>query len=622
MRKLATILCADVVGYSRLVGLDEEGTLAALSSHRNELINPIISRHNGRIVKTMGDGILVEFPSPVEAVRSAIEIQEGAALRARTAAEDRRIVWRIGINLGDVVAEGDDLHGDGVNIAARLEGLAQAGGICVSRAVRDQVRDRLAVTFTDLGEQQVKNIARPVRCFRLEVNQSLVSETSKRLPTAIGDSARLSIVVLPFANLSDDPEQGYFADGVTEDITTDLSRIADSFVIARNTAFTYKGKPIEVKAVARELDVRYVLEGSVRRLGSQVRVSAQLIDGETGTHLWADRFDHDVLDLAVFQDEVTQRIAQALSLELIDAESRSSKRSRPNNPDAVDLAMQGWSLLNQPANRHRCREASNIFEVSLEADKELVTALVGLATILVMNAHRGWSDDPDRDVDRAEELITKALALNPKMGSAHRVRASVLGYRYQLQEAIVASETAIALNRNDSYAHRLLALWELQSGHPERSRALIEQEMRLSPRDPNHWLSLNLLARAQITLGESEAALINLRRAIALNPDVHFIRLHLAPAYGRLGRYKEAREAIAEFVRMTPDLMAGQSEAAKTVIRSQLELSARGYYLGTIDGRIGPFVQRALVEFQHDQDISESGELDDVTLAKLGIAPT
>jgi tetratricopeptide (TPR) repeat protein len=239
-----------------------------------------------------------------------------------------------------------------------------------------------------------------------------------------------------------------------------------------------------------------------------------------------------------------------------------------------------------------------------------------------MNADRGWSDAPDRDVDRAKELITKTLALDPKMGSAHRVKAWVLGYRYQLQEAIVAAETAIALNRNDSFAHRLLALYELQSGHPERSRAVIEQEMRLSPRDPNHWSSLSILARAQIALRESEAALTNLRRAIALNPDVNFIRLHLAPAYGRMGRDKKAREAIAEFLRMNPDLTTGQPEAVKTVIRSQLELSARGYYLGTIDGRIGPFVQRALVEFQHDQYIPESGELDGATLAKLGIAPT
>jgi adenylate cyclase len=248
--------------------------------------------------------------------------------------------------------------------------------------------------------------------------------------------------------------------------------------------------------------VRYLLEGSVRRLGGQVRVGAQLIDGETGAHLWAERFDHDILDLAAFQDEVTQRIALALSLELVDAENRSWRRSRPKNPDAVDLAMQGWSLLNQPANRDRARQARDTFETSLRMDGQLVDSLVGLACILVANADRGWSDSPDRDVDRAEEMVNKALALEPRRGDANRIKSWAFGYRNRLHEAIAAAETAIALNRNDSLAHRLLALWELQVGRPERSRAVIEQAMRLSPRDPNHSGSLAILARAQIALGE------------------------------------------------------------------------------------------------------------------------
>jgi adenylate cyclase len=361
-RRLVTILAADVVGYSRMMEADEENTLATLKSHRAELIDPTVARHMGRIVKTMGDGILAEFPSPVEAVRCAVEIQQGATRRARGVAIDRRIAWRVGINLGDVIADGNDLYGDGVNIAARLESLAEEGGICVSRAVRDQVRDRLAVTFADLGEQQVKNIARPVRCFHLCFDEYAVPVASQGSSPDVVSGPRLSVAVLPFANLSDSPEQGYFADGLTVDITTDLSRISGSFVISHNTALTYKGKPIDVKVVARELGVRYILEGSARRLGDRVRVAAQLVDGETGAHLWADRFDHDILDLAAFQDEVTQRIAHALSLELIDAESRSSRRPRPKNPDAVDLAMQGWSLLNQPPNRHRFREARDIFE--------------------------------------------------------------------------------------------------------------------------------------------------------------------------------------------------------------------------------------------------------------------
>ena len=279
VRRLAAILAADVVGYSRLMGADEEGTLAALKSHRGELVDPIIAQHTGRIVKTMGDGILVEFPSPVEAVRCAVEIQQGAARRAHGVAEDQRITWRIGINLGDIIAEGNDVYGDGVNIAARLEGLAEAGGICVSRAVRDQVRDRLAVSFADLGEQQVKNIARPVRCFHLYFDEYAAPVASQIVSPGAAAGPRLSIAVLPFANLSDDSEQGYFADGLTEDITTDLSRISGSFVISHSTAVTYKGKPIDVKVVAHELGVRYILEGSVRRLGSQVRVGR-------ATHRW------------------------------------------------------------------------------------------------------------------------------------------------------------------------------------------------------------------------------------------------------------------------------------------------------------------------------------------------
>jgi TolB-like protein/class 3 adenylate cyclase len=619
LRKLATIFCADVVGYSRLIGVDEEGTLAARKSQLDELIEPIVVSHSGRIIKTMGDGILIEFSSPVEAVRSAIEMQRGAARRAYGIADDRRLAWRIGINLGDVIAEGADLHGDGVNIAARLEALAESGGICVSRTVRDQVRDRLTVTFIDMGEHQVKNIARPIRCFRLKFDQPVGAPTSPIAPPNVASGPRLSIVVLPFTNLSADPEQGYFADGLTEDITTDLSRISGSFVIACSTALTYKNKPIDAKFVAHELAVRYILEGSVRRLGNKVRVSAQLIDGETGAHLWAERFDHDVLDLAAFQDEVTQRIAQALSLELVDAESHSSKRSRRDNPDAVDLAMQGWSLLNQPSSRARMQEARNIFEASLEIDRQLATSLAGLATICVMGADRGWSDDPDRDVTRAEKLVNNALALDPKMADAHSVKSWVLAFRHRLPEAIAAAEMAIALNRNDVLAHRLLALFELQSGRPEHSRALSEQAMRLSPRDPYHWSSLSTLARAQIALGESEAALTNLRQALAANPEGDFVRLYFAPAYARMGRDKEARKAIAEFLSATPDLMTGQSEIARMVMTAQLELAARGYYLGTIDGRIGPFSQRALAEFQRDQGLVETGDLDGVTLAKLGI---
>jgi len=341
VRRLAAILAADVAGYSRLMGADEEGTLARLMAHRRELVDPRIAEHRGRIVKTTGDGLLVEFQSVVDAVRCAVEVQRGMAERNAAIPREKRIEFRIGINLGDVIVEGDDLYGDGINIAARIEALADAGGVFVSNTVYDHVRDRLPVVFEDLGEQQVKNIARPVRVYGLRLDNIAELPASSGPPaTSVSQSLvapRLSIVVLPFANLSNDPEQGYFADGITEDLTTDLSRLAPMFVISRNTAFTYRSKPIGTKQIGRELGVRYVLEGSVQRLGNQVRVNAQLIDAETDAHLWADRFDGDTSDLFTLQDEITSRIAGALNLELT---AREAARSH-GHPDTLDYILRG-----------------------------------------------------------------------------------------------------------------------------------------------------------------------------------------------------------------------------------------------------------------------------------------
>src|SRR5689334_4604177 len=325
VRRLTAILAADVAGYSRLMGVDEEGTHERLQGHLGELVNPKIAEHRGRIVKNTGDGFLAEFASVVDAVRCAVEIQRGMAGREPEVPEEQRIEFRVGINLGDVIAEEHDIFGDGVNVAARLEALAEPGGVYVSRVVRDQVRDRLDYTFEDLGEQQVKNIARPVRVYSVRLEgtadvpmASRSSITSSPPPIA---APRLSIVVLPFTNLSNDAEQQYFADGITEDLTTDLSRVENMFVISRNTAFTYRNKPVDTKQIGRELGVRYVLEGSVRRSANQLRVSAQLIDAATDAHLWAERFDRDIADLFALQDAITSRIAIALNLELIFAEA-------------------------------------------------------------------------------------------------------------------------------------------------------------------------------------------------------------------------------------------------------------------------------------------------------------
>jgi adenylate cyclase len=361
-RRLAAILAADVAGYSRLMGEDEEGTHERLRAHFAELVHPKIAEHRGRIVKNTGDGLLAEFASVVDAVRCAVEIQRGMIDREPEVPDEQRIRFRIGINLGDVIVEEHDIFGDGVNVAARLEALADPAGICISRVVRDQIRDKLPYPFEDLGEQRVKNISRPVRAYALRPRA--VAElpiSSAPLATLVSRSARaprLSIVVLPFANLSNDPDQGYFADGITEDLTTDLSRIADMLVISRNSAFTYTDKPVNAKQIGRELNVRYVLEGSIRRSGNRVRTNAQLIDAETDAHLWAERFDRDADDLFALQDEVTSRIAIALNLELVSAEAARSA----DHPDALDFILRGRALSSTSPTSENYAEAIRLYE--------------------------------------------------------------------------------------------------------------------------------------------------------------------------------------------------------------------------------------------------------------------
>jgi TolB-like protein/class 3 adenylate cyclase len=392
VRRLAAILAADVAGYSRLMGVDEEVTHERLKVHLGELINPKIAEHRGRVVKNTCDGFLAEFASVVDAVRCAVEIQRGMAERNAGTPPEKRIEFRAGINLGDVIAEADDIFGDGVNVAARLEALAEPGGICVSRVVRDQVRDKLDFSFEDLGEQSVKNIARPVRVYSLRPADapglptvSVSSVASASPPIA---APRLSIVVLPFANLSSDPEQQYFADGITEDLTTDLSRIAGMFVISRNTAFTYRNKPVVTKQIGRELGVRYVLEGSVRRSGSRVRVTAQLIDAETDAHLWAEHFDHDTGDLFALQSEITSRLANALGVEADRCGGRPAHRA-PRRPRLHSPGACGYS---SPRTPDMFREVINLFERALALDPESVEAQSLLAESLVARVTNGLTD--------------------------------------------------------------------------------------------------------------------------------------------------------------------------------------------------------------------------------------
>jgi adenylate cyclase len=527
VRRLAAILAADVAGYSRLMGADEEGTHARVKAHLRELIEPKIAEHRGRIVKNTGDGFLAEFASVVDAVRCAVEVQRGMAERNADVPEKRRISFRVGVNLGDVIVEEHDIFGDGVNVAARLEALAEPGGICVSRVVRDQVRDKFDCAFEDLGEQQVKNITRPVwvYAFRPEAAAATISNTVS-LPVA-GNAPRLSIVVLPFANLSNDPEQQYFTDGITEDLTTDLSRIAHSFVISRNTAFTYRNKPIDTKQIGRELGVRYVLEGSVRRSSSQVRVNAQLIDAETDAHLWADRFDSDISDLFTVQNEITTRIANALQLELILAEvGRCTEHC-----DVLDYVFRGRSVYLKPVTSESHAEAIGWYERALAVDPRSVEALSSLATSLAGRVLDGMTDTVNTDLQRAGELVRSALAVSPRDLRAHFARGQLLRAQGRYDEAILEYEMVIALNCNWVRAIAALGWCKFLTGSIDEAHSLHERAIRLSPRDPGIGNWYDRIGRIHLLQSRTNEAIGWLERARGTNPAHPGIRIDLAAAY-------------------------------------------------------------------------------------------
>jgi adenylate cyclase len=494
VRRLAAILAADVAGYSRLMGADEEGTHERVKAHLRERVDPKIAQHRGRIVKNTADGLLAEFASVVDAVRCAVEVQREIALRNDSVAKDRRIEFRIGINLGDVIIDDEDIYGDGVNVAVRLEALAEPGGICVSRVVRDQVRDKVDFGFEDLGEKQVKNIARPVRAYR--VRDHAAELTGSIVPSAITISRtivapRLSIVVLPFVNLSNDPEQQYFADGITEDLTTDISRIADSFVISCNTAFTYRNKPIDTKQIGRELGVRYVLEGSVRRSGNRVRITAQLIDAETDAHLWAERFDRDTADLFALQDEITSRIANALGIELIAVEA-----ARPTgHSDALDYILRGRAAVSNRRSRASHADAIASFERALALDPRSAAAQSWLAIALGSRVINQMTDTTAADIERAEALVGQALAASPRSAIVHFASGEVLRAQRRYEEAIPEYETVLAFERNSVWALRALGHCKLMTGSIEEVIPLMEQAIRLSPAIPKSPLSITGLAK-------------------------------------------------------------------------------------------------------------------------------
>jgi TolB-like protein/class 3 adenylate cyclase len=541
-RKLAAIMAVDVVGFSRLTGADEDRTLARLRALRSDLVDPTISVHGGRVIKRTGDGALVEFRSVVDAVRCAIEVQTAMVERNAGLPQDRQIVFRIGVHLGDVVEESDgDLMGAGVNIAARLEGVAEPGAICLSEDAFRQVKGRLDLPVADLGPTQLKNIAEPIRVYSLEVGAPAKAKLAAGPAPEKSAPPRLSIVVLPFANMGGDHEQEHFVDGVTESLTTDLSRIRGAYVVARNTAFTYKGKPLDVKTVGRELNVRYVLEGSVQRGGNRMRVNVQLIDAEAGNHLWAERFDKPLADLFEMQDEIVARLAGALNAQLVAAEARRAETAP--NPDSTDLYFQGLAWFNKGWTPDNLAQARSFFDRALLADRDNVDALVGSARADAVNASVAFVTDPAAAFAAAEAKLAKALSSVPDHAGGHQVLGVVEIYTQRAAEGIAECEHALALDRNLAHAHATIGLGKMLVGRAQETEAHIVEALRLSPRDTMAYIWMTYAGAAKNLVEGYVFAIPWLQRAIEANRNFAVPHFFLAAAFAQLGRLAEARSA-------------------------------------------------------------------------------
>jgi TolB-like protein/Flp pilus assembly protein TadD len=556
-----------------------------LKAHQS-LILPLVGRHGGRIIDTAGDGIMAEFPSVIGATECAVEIQTVMAERNVGVPDSRRMLFRIGINMGDVIHDETRIYGDGINIAARLEALADPGGVLVSNTVYDQIRGKLPFTFEDMGERQVKNIEQPVRIYQLHIPgaSSQVAATLVRHPVTTDrrrrtvwalaaflvlvvaaatwwiaspffgssiEAPRLSIVVLPFRNLSGDPSQEYFADGITEDLTSDLSRIAGSFVISRNTAFTLKGKAVDARQIGRELGVRYVLEGSVRRMGGTVRVNAQLIDAGTGAHLWAEQMDVDQDTLATLQDNfgIANRLARTLSVELVNVEGRRAPRA---DPDAVDLTMRGWSLLNESPKSEEVQRSVALFEDALRIDPENSQARVGLAQALTLIYRNRWDPEPAKVLARADEAATRAIATAPNYAHAHYVKAEVLGLSNRFDAALATYDRAIALDRNHAAAYVGRARNLNVIGRAADALAPVERAIRLSPRDPELYVWYFVLCHANTHLARDAQAIEWCLKSLATGKTFWFAYVDLASAYAWRGQNAEAAAAVAELLKLRP----------------------------------------------------------------------
>lgn len=528
---------------------DEAGTLAALRAHRKELIDPEIAEHGGRIVKLMGDGALVEFASVVDAVECAVAIQRAMAELNAGNPDDRRVVFRIGIDVGDVIIEGEDIYGDGVNLAARLEGIAESGGITISEDAWRQVQGKVATSFIDLGPQSLKNFARPVRAYRVELDAGIVPQPAA---PASASPDKPSIAVLAFQNMSGDPEQEYFADGITEDVITDLSKIAGLLVIARNSSFAYKGKAVDIRVVARELGVRSVLEGSIRRAGNRVRITAQLIDAESGGHLWAERFDRELSDIFAVQDEVTRRIVDALKVKLSPDEAARFESAETTNSKAHDFFLAGRELLmGSTMSREMFDRSTDLFAKAIGEDPSYGEPYAGIAMAHIMNWQNHWTDDWSRSLESAEQNINLALQKGPRVAFVHYIAEVFFFWKKDLDRAAAEGDTALNLNPNHAHAHSTRGLVSIYAGQPLAAVPYIEQALRLDPASKQQHL--HFLGSAYLLAGDYAAAATRFRERIRLNPKTDLSRAFLAVALGHLGEAEEAGGVWRELMEINPE---------------------------------------------------------------------
>ena len=593
-RRLAAILAADMVGYSRLMEADETGTLAALKAHRAELIDPEIAAHKGRIVKTTGDGFLAEFASVVDAVASAAAIQRAMAERNKSAHRDSRIEFRIGVNLGDIIIDDDDIYGDGVNIAARLEGLAEPGGICVSGAAYDQLKAKVEVGYEDLGERRVKNIEKPLRVYRVLLEPEAVGRVAVAARTrlrrwkwpaaaAVAIFAVLSlagmfgvfpirapgpdvepasvdnpplklpdkpsIAVLPFINMSGDSEQVYFADGMAEDLITDLSKLSGLFVIARNSSFQYRGDSVDVKKIGRELGVRYLLEGSVRRAGDQVRINAQLIDATTGGHLWAERYDGEMGDIFALQDSVISRIVSALAVELTNSDQITlADRREKVNLEAYEYLLRGRQLLSRIEGQET-EKARGMFEKAIEIDPEYARAYLNLG-LLHLYEWSLWGRGRDQNLTRAIVLGQRAAELDPELSGAHALVASAYQYLGEFDKAEVEGGKAIALNPTHAETLAVLGAYLARAGSVDKAIEVLTKTIRLDPYLPPRYLFH--LGWAYFGATQYEQAIEVLRNGVSREPNYIAFDLWLAASYAMLDRRADAQVEVTEVLRLNP----------------------------------------------------------------------